>query len=68
MEGTGGENYFMMVIDEFSILTWVAFLREKSDAFEKFKNFKSLAENQTGRKLKVTRSYRGGEFMSRNFK
>jgi predicted GIY-YIG superfamily endonuclease len=59
-EGTGGERYFMLVIDDFSILTWVAFMREKSDAFEKFKKFKALAKNQKGRKLKANRSNRGG--------
>jgi hypothetical protein len=50
----------MLFIDDFSRLTWVAFLREKSDAFEKFKKFKALAENQTGRKLKEIFSDRGG--------
>ena len=51
-KGTGGEWYFMLVIDDFSRLTWVAFLKEKSEAFEKFKVFKALTENQTGRKIK----------------
>ena len=46
-EGTGGECYFMLVIDDFSRLTWVSFPREKYDAFEKFKKIKELAENQT---------------------
>jgi hypothetical protein len=59
-EGTGGERYFMLVIDDFSRLTWVSFLREKFDVFEKFKKFKALAENQTGRKLKKICSNRGG--------
>jgi transposase InsO family protein len=67
-EGTGGECYFMLVIDDFSRLMWVSFLREKSDAFEKFKKFKALAENQTGRKLKTILSDWGGEFLSRDFK
>jgi FtsZ-interacting cell division protein YlmF len=67
-EGTGGECYFMLVIDDFSRLTFVAFLGKKSDAFEKFKTFKVLAENQTGRKLKSICSNRGGEFLSRDFK
>jgi hypothetical protein len=31
----------MLVIDDFSRLTWVSFLREKYDAFEKFKKFKA---------------------------
>jgi hypothetical protein len=35
-EGTGKENYFMLIIDDYSRLTWVAFLKEKSEAFEKF--------------------------------
>jgi transposase InsO family protein len=58
----------MLVIDDFSRLTWVSFLREKSDAFEKFKEFKVLDENHTGRKLKSIPSDRGGEFMSIYFK
>jgi hypothetical protein len=67
-EGTRGEHYFMLVIDDFSRLTWVAFLREKCDVFEKFKTFKALSENHTGRKLKEIRSDKGGEFMSGDFK
>jgi transposase InsO family protein len=67
-EGTGGECYFMLVIDDFSRLTWVSFLREKSDVFQKFKKFKVLDDNQPGRKLKEICSDRGGEFMSRHFK
>jgi len=36
------------------------FLKEKSEAFEKFKIFKALTENQTGWKVKIIRSDRGG--------
>jgi hypothetical protein len=67
-EGTGKENYFMLIIDDYSRLTWVAFLKEKSEALEKFKVFKALIENQTGKRLKAVRSDRGGEFSSGNFK
>jgi hypothetical protein len=67
-EGTGKENYFMLIIDDYSRLTWVAFLKEKSEAFEKFKVFKALIENQTGKRLKAIRSDRGGEFISWKFK
>jgi transposase InsO family protein len=67
-EGTGKENYFMLIIDDYSILTWVAFLKEKAEAFEKFKIFKALTENQTCKRLKVVISDRGGEFMSSEFK
>ena len=30
-EGTKRERYFMLVIDDYSRLTWVAFLKEKSE-------------------------------------
>jgi hypothetical protein len=66
-EGTGKENYFMLIIDDYSRLTWVFFLKEKVEAFEKFKTFKALTETQTGKRLKAVRSDWGGEFMSRYF-
>ena len=50
----------MLAIDDYSRLTWVAFLKEKSEAFEKFKVFKALTKNQTGKILKAVRSDRGG--------
>jgi hypothetical protein len=67
-EGTGKENYFMLIIDDYSRLTWVAFLKEKDEAFEKFKIFKALTGTQTGKRLKAVRSDQGGEFMSSDFK
>jgi transposase InsO family protein len=68
MEGIGKENYFMLIIDDYSRITWVAFLKEKAEAFENLKKFKALTENQIGKRLKVVRSDRGGEFMSSDFK
>jgi transposase InsO family protein len=67
-EGTEKENYFMLIIDDYSRLTWVAFLKEKDEAFEKFKIFKDLTENQTCKRLKAVRLDKGGEFMSSDFK
>ena len=59
-----GERYFMLLIDDFARMMWVAFLREKSEAFEKFKIFTSRVENEYGLKIKCLRSDRGGEFIS----
>jgi hypothetical protein len=67
-EGTGKENYFMLIIHDYSRLTWVTFLKETDGAFEKFKIFKALTETQTCKRLKAVRSERGGEFMSSDFK
>jgi transposase InsO family protein len=58
----------MLIIDDYSRLTWVAFLKEKSEALGKFKVFKALTENQTGKRIKAVRYDRGGEFSSGNFK
>ena len=46
-EGTRGERYFMLVIDDYSRLTWISFLKENFEALENFKIFKALTENQT---------------------
>ena len=32
-----GYHYFMLLIDDYTRMTWVEFLKEKSEAFEKFK-------------------------------
>ena len=36
-----GEYYFMLFIDDYTRMTWVTVLKEKSESFEKFKNIKS---------------------------
>ena len=64
----GGSYYFLLIIDEFSRLTWVSMLQCKSDAFEAFTHFKSLAETKKGVKVKTLKSDRGGgEFTSDEF-
>ena len=63
----GGSQYFLLIIDDYSRLTWVAMLQCKSDAFEAFKRFKNLAETEKGVKVKTLRSDRGGGFTSEEF-
>ena len=62
-----GESYFMLLIDDYTIMTWVTFLKEKSESFEKFKSFKVLVENETDLKIKCLRLDIGGEFISYEF-
>ena len=57
----------MIFVDDFTRMMWVAFLKEKSKAFEKFKIFKNKVENESRVKIKSLRSDRGGEFNSREF-
>ena len=62
-----GEHYFMLLIDDYTRMTWVTFLKEKSEAFIKFKAFKALVENQANRKITYLRPDNGGEFTSNEF-
>jgi transposase InsO family protein len=63
----GGARYFLTFIDDFSRKTHVYLLKAKGEAFEKFKQYKALAENEIGHKIKVLRSDNGGEFVSKKF-
>ena len=63
----GSQRYFLIFIDDFSRMTWVYFLKEKSEAFSTFKKFKALVEKQKGCSIKTIRSDRGGEYTSREF-
>ena len=40
----GGKRYFFLIVDDYSRCMWIALLKEKSEALEQFKKFKSMAE------------------------
>eukprot|EP00253_Pinus_taeda_P034618 PITA_34618 len=63
----GKSVYYVSFIDDFSSNTWIYFLKKKSEAFDRFKEFKALVENQTEKKIKVLRIDNGGEFCSNEF-
>eukprot|EP00253_Pinus_taeda_P025810 PITA_25810 len=62
-----GSHYILTFIDDFTRKTWVYFLKNKSEVFERFCNFKALVENQSGLHIKVLRTDRGGEYISKEF-
>ena len=62
-----GYQYFMSIIDDHSRRVWVYFLKHRNEAFAKFKEWKIMVENQTGRKLKRLRIDNGLEFCNREF-
>ncbi|KAL0305872.1 UNVERIFIED_CONTAM: Retrovirus-related Pol polyprotein from transposon RE1 [Sesamum radiatum] len=47
-------RYFILFIDDYSRMTWVYFMREKSEVFKVFKKFKNLVEKQSGRSIKFS--------------
>lgn len=63
----GGANYFMAVVDDWSRFTTTFFLRHKSEAFEKFREYVAYAQRATGQLIKTLRTDNGGEFTSNEF-
>ena len=66
-QSIGGSFYFLTFIDDFRRKIWVYFLKHESNTFEKFREFKSMAEKQSGKYIKLLKSYRGGEYDSKEF-
>ena len=63
-KGLEGELYFMLLVDDYTRMTWVYFLKKKSEAFEHFTIFKEMVENEIELKIKTLTSNNGGEFTS----
>ena len=60
--------YYVSFIDYFSRKTWIYFMKNKDEVFNKFKEFKALIENHTEKKIKTFQLDNGGEFTSNEFK
>ena len=59
--------YYVSFIDDFSRNTWIYFLRNKSEVFDRFKEFKALVENHIKKKIKVLKTDNGGKFCKKEF-
>ncbi|GJR76167.1 pol polyprotein [Tanacetum coccineum] len=60
----GGNKYFITFIDDCTKYCYVNLLKSKDEAIDKFVLYKNEVENQLGKKIKVVRSDRGGEYVS----
>jgi hypothetical protein len=67
MKGLNDEQYFVLLVDDYTRMTAVFFLRKKSEAFEYFKIYKEMVETDMDLKIKCLRSENGGEFTSKEF-
>ena len=59
--------YYASFINDYSHKSWIYFLKNKDEVFERFKEFKDLVENLSENKIKILRSDNGGEFTSNEF-
>ncbi|KAL2248265.1 UNVERIFIED_CONTAM: Retrovirus-related Pol polyprotein from transposon TNT 1-94 [Sesamum indicum] len=48
----GGSTYYMTFVDDSTRKVWVYFLKRKSDAFDTFRRWRALVENETGLQVK----------------
>jgi len=62
-----GSLYYVVFIDEFSWKSWILFMKTKGQVFSRFQEFKALVDNQIGKKIRVLRSDKGGEYTSKEF-
>ncbi|MCO5587373.1 hypothetical protein L7F22_041322 [Adiantum nelumboides] len=63
----GGCRFYITFIDDCSCKVWIYFLKEKSEVFTHFQNFKAMVEKQTGSFVQCLRSDGGGEYFSHEF-
>lgn len=66
-ETAAGNKYFLLLVDDYSRSMWIYLLKTKNEAFGTFKKFRALVEDGKERKIKVLRTDRGGEFLSKEF-
>ncbi|KAK8640461.1 hypothetical protein V6N13_008214 [Hibiscus sabdariffa] len=66
-QARGGFQYFITFTDDFSRYGYIYLMRHKSEALERFKEFKNEVQNQHGKSIKALRSDRGGEYLSHAF-
>ena len=60
-----GFKYFLTFIDEYSIRTWVYFLKLKSEVFNMFLAYKALVEKQSSHQIIKLRFDNGGEYVNK---
>ena len=66
-KGLKGEKYFMLSVDDYTRMTAIFLLKNKSEAFENFKIYKEMVENEMDSKVKCLRFDNEGEFTSKEF-
>ncbi|MCO5569463.1 hypothetical protein L7F22_023175 [Adiantum nelumboides] len=63
----GGCSFYVTFIDNHTRKVWVYFMKEKSEVFTHFQNFKAMGEKQTGKHVQCLKSDGGGEYFSNEF-
>ncbi|GJU21073.1 zinc finger, CCHC-type containing protein [Tanacetum coccineum] len=62
-----GKKLIFLLVDDCTRFMWAYFLTSKDQAFDTFKEFRQRIETEMRLKLRMLRTYRGGEFTSNEF-
>lgn len=62
-----GSRYFLLFVDDCTRMTFIYFLKQKSEIFNRFKEFKAVIENQQGKKIKILHTDNGTEYCNNKF-
>ena len=62
-----GQWYFLLLVDDYSRYMWLQLLTSKDEAAAVIKKFNACAEAESGKKLRMLRTDRGGEITSVEF-
>jgi transposase InsO family protein len=62
-----GSRYFLLLVDDMSRFMWLCLLASKDQVSAVIRRFKMAAEVESGRKLKLLHTDRGGKFTSLEF-
>ena len=57
----------MLLVDDYTRMIVVFFLKNKSESFENFKIYKEMVQNEMDSRIKCLRLDNGGEFTSKEF-
>ena len=68
VQARGGYEYFVTFTDDYSRYGFIYLMRQKSETFDKFREYKAKAEKHLGVHIKQLQSNRGGEYLSGEFK
>jgi hypothetical protein len=66
-KGLKGAKHFMLLVDDYTRMIAVCFLKNKLEAFENFNIYKEMVENEMDSRIKCLRSDNEGEFTSKEF-
>ncbi|KAJ9560780.1 hypothetical protein OSB04_005940 [Centaurea solstitialis] len=66
----GGQNFkfYVIFVDDCTRMTWIYFLKNKSEVFDKFISFFTMIQTQFKKPIQIVRSDNGGEYVNSQMK